>query len=172
MHTWTQLHIHEPTTEEDVCKEMLWDNSYILINKRTISWPTWKDKGIIVINDLLHDVGPRFLSHTELADKYGLQVSFLEILQIRTAIPCGWKQKILNPAVQGLTIKIKIYTKNGQILELSESSSKDLRKSSIHPWLRNSFPRLRHKESGRTHSLSQKWTQRTTGQKSTSCRTK
>lgn len=126
LHTWAQLHIHEPTSEEDVKKEMLWNNSYILINRKSFFWKKWNDRGISCINDLLHADEPRFLSHTELSVKYNLQVSFLEVLQIRTAIPCSWKRKIENPAQPNLNKKPTIRTKRGQTMELPGKSSKTL----------------------------------------------
>lgn len=78
---------------------MLWDNKYILIGRGHVACPTWKNAGIRYINDILHEHQPRFLSHTELTEEFGISVSFLNILQIRTALSRAWKRKILNPAV-------------------------------------------------------------------------
>lgn len=77
---------------------MLLDNKYILIGKEPFIWTTWRDAGIHYINDILHNNQPRFLSNTELAEKYGIDASFLHILQIRAAIPCAWQRKIISPA--------------------------------------------------------------------------
>lgn len=108
--TWANFHIREPTDEDGVQREMLWDNRFIQIQNKPISWPRWKNAGILYINDLLHDDQPRFLSHVELGTKYGLTVSFLEALQIRSAIPCLWKRKLMGSAQQNLTTKPVIYT--------------------------------------------------------------
>lgn len=126
LNTWAQLHFQEPISEDDVQKEMLWDNKYIQINKKTIffdkverprhriyKWPSscWRTK---------------IFFHTELAGKYDLPVSFLEILQVRSAIPCNWKKKILNPATQDLSSKITICTKEGLRLDIPDKTSKVL----------------------------------------------
>lgn len=82
MKTWAQLHIHEPVSEEEVQKEMIWNNKYIQINKKPTLWKKWKEKGKFFINDLIHEEEPRFLSHTELSEKYDISASFLEVLQL------------------------------------------------------------------------------------------
>lgn len=107
--TWANLHIKEPKEELDLQKELLWDNSYIRIQQKPVTWPRWKEVGILRIKDLIHETQPRFLSHTELTQKYGITVSFLELLQIRSAIPCPWKRKLISQAQQEVVIKPTIY---------------------------------------------------------------
>lgn len=124
--TWEKMHIYEPDSEEDVQRERIWDNTYIQIEGQTISWKRLKQQGIIYINDLLHDTEPRFLSHTEMAEKYNISASFLEILQIRMAIPCRWKRKLTNPATQNMSSPIKISTTDSQTMDLPGKSSKAL----------------------------------------------
>lgn len=111
--TWARLHIHEPLDESAVQQEMIWDNDYICINLKPFTWPRWRDAGIIYINDLLHDSLTRFLSHTELTQRYGITTSFLETLQIRSAIPSSWKRKLTSPAKQDLQSKPTISTGKG-----------------------------------------------------------
>lgn len=69
--TWARFHIHAPQTEEEIKQETLWDNDFIQIGKKPVTWPTWKEAGIIFINDLLHHSQPRFLSHVELKQNLG-----------------------------------------------------------------------------------------------------
>lgn len=45
---------------------------------------------------------PRFYSHEEINSKYGVPASFLEVLQIRSAIPVKWKRKLIGVAAQNL----------------------------------------------------------------------
>lgn len=124
--TWTQLHLHEPDTEVEIQKEMLWENKFVQINQKTVLWKRWKDNGIVYINDLLHEEESRFLSHTEMATKYNLPVSFLQLLQIRTAIPWAWKRKIQSTAQPRMISKPNIKTKNNQTLEVLDRSAKVL----------------------------------------------
>lgn len=124
--TWATLHIYEPNTEKEVQEETLWDNTFIQIQRSPIFWTKWAHNGVKYINDLLHHEEPRFLSHTELADKYHMSVSFLEVLQIRTAIPCKWKRKLDTPAQQNLDAKPSISTKDGLTLTVPDKSTKVL----------------------------------------------
>lgn len=90
-------------------EEIIWDNSFINICQKPISWKTWRLAGINRIRDLLHHSLPRFLSHIELGQKYGIAISFLEILQLRSAIPCQWKRKLISPARQEINDKPFFY---------------------------------------------------------------
>lgn len=69
---------------------------------------------------------PRFLSHVELQDKYGIQASFLHLLQIRSAIPCSWKQKLIGPAIEDKTPTPLIISSEGVTMELLKQSSKSM----------------------------------------------
>lgn len=103
---------------------MLWDNKFITIQQKPISWPQWQESGILFVNDLLHLTLPRFLSHEELSHKFGIRVSFLELLQIRSAIPCSWKRKIVPQAHQDPTIKPHFYSSKGILTTIIGKSSK------------------------------------------------
>lgn len=124
--TWAKLHVIEPTEEADIQKEMLWNNSYINIQLKPVCWPRWRDAGILRINDLIHDSQPRFLSHTELAQKFGIHISFLELLQMRSAIPCLWKRKLTGQAQDNLTVKPTIYNAEKEPIPIVGKSSKTL----------------------------------------------
>lgn len=89
-------------------------------------WARWKNVGILYVNDLLHDFQPRFLSHTEMEQKFGINISFLELLQIRSAIPCLWKRKLINAAQQELICKPSFYTKEGDNMIIIGKSSKSI----------------------------------------------
>lgn len=90
--TWAKFHFTLPESEE-VRSEILWNNDSILIKKKTFMWVT--TAGIVCVNDLLHQTEPRFLSHEELSTEYGIPCTFLEVFQIRAAIPCHWKRLIV-----------------------------------------------------------------------------
>lgn len=124
LNTWAKLHIMEPTEEADIQGEMIWNNTYINIQLNPACWPRWRDAGIL--HDLLHETQPRFLSHTELAHKFGISTSFLELLQIRSAIPCRWKRKLIGPASEHMVIKPTIYNTEKEPLPIVGKSSKVL----------------------------------------------
>lgn len=126
LRTWAKLHIAQPDMEEDIQKEMIWDNTYILIEQKPFSWQRWREAGISSINDLLHDTVSRFLSHTELGEKFDIAISFLEALQIRSAIPCTWKRKLVGPAAQRPALKPTIRSAEGLLVEVIGKLSRSL----------------------------------------------
>lgn len=52
----------------------------------------WMGAGIVHISDLCHPNTGRFLSHTELAAKFDVSCSFLDLLKIRMSIPLHWRR--------------------------------------------------------------------------------
>lgn len=122
--TWSKLHSTEPADEEEVQKQPIWNNKYILIQQRPVVWQRWENVGIHYINDLIHDTLLRFLSHLELGAKFGITIAFLELLQIRTAILCLWKRMIQNPAKTDLQTKPTITTYAGDHTSIIGTSSK------------------------------------------------
>lgn len=80
--TWAKYHISQPQTETEVQTEPLWYNTSILIAMEPVHWPSWERAGINFINDLLHQEEPRFLSHTEINSKFGINCSFIQVWQI------------------------------------------------------------------------------------------
>lgn len=101
--TWGKLHITQPVTESEVQVELLWYNKYIQVGGQTLFWRKWYEAGIRFINDLLHDTEPRFYSLEELNDKFGITASFLDVLQLRSAIPIQWKRKLIDTSAQEIT---------------------------------------------------------------------
>lgn len=124
--TWNKLHTHQPKNEQEIQQEIIWENDFIRINMKPFTWHQWKNAGVLHINDLLHSTEPRFLSHTEIAEKYGITASFLQLLQIRSAIPISWKRKIVNPATQDLQVKPTILTDNDSSTTIIGKTSKVL----------------------------------------------
>lgn len=118
MNTWQRLQTKEPNNEEEALHQVLWDNRFILIQRQPAIWKHWREAGIKYINDLLHDTLPRFLSHSELTQKSGVTISFLDLLQIHSAIPCFWKRLIIGPAKEHRLNKPAITTAEGQALTI------------------------------------------------------
>lgn len=124
--TWAKLHISQPNTETQIQAELLWHNKFILIGRKTFSWRDWREAGIQLINDLLHDTEPRFLSHEELGHKFGITTSFIDILQIRSAIPTPWKRKLTSPSVQDFASPPSFHNHEGVSTNVLKQSSKQL----------------------------------------------
>lgn len=124
--TWASCHIFNPTTELDLQKELLWHNSNIQIAGSPCCWKRWESAGIRHINDLLHPSEPRFFSHEEINQTYGTNASFLQLLQIRTAIPFSWRSKLLSHATQDLRVCPTMEATDNQQLDLIKTTSKKI----------------------------------------------
>lgn len=124
--TWAKLHISQPTIELEVQEELLWYNKYILVGMETVFWKKWYEAGIVHINDILHETEPRFLTHVELHNKFGVPASFLQILQLRTAIPVIWKRKIVSSRAQELVVSPTFKKHDSTPLNILKHTSKQL----------------------------------------------
>ena len=124
---WIDVHSVHPQTVEMVKHEILWNNIYITINKKTVFYKEWYRGGIIRIYDIL-DENNQFMSHTDIASKYGIKCSFLDVLQIRQSIPIQWRTLLYNTRQVGENIhtncnKIQIVDK---LLNFHKLTCKDL----------------------------------------------
>lgn len=124
--SWETVHNFEPDTEEMVRREIIWNHQSILVAKQPVHWQLWHQAGITTIADLWHEQEPRFLSHEELRQTYGIQCSFLDALQVRAAIPVKWKRLLLNPASRNLTPELYIRPPAGGHLKITGSSSRTI----------------------------------------------
>lgn len=122
--SWNRVHDFHPDTEEMVQREVIWNNKSILIAQRPVNWQSWFEAGIKTIADLLHNLQPRFLSHEEMRQKYGISCSFLDSLQLRAAIPVKWKRLLVSPAPPNVSMGLYIQQSAQKYLKVSASTSK------------------------------------------------
>ena len=106
-----------------VCNQIIWDNRYITIENRPFVWRRWKSAGIYKISDLLNELGT-FLNANEITLKFGLQVNFLEVLQIRQSIPYVWRNMLYSTDSYENIEEIH-YIDNKKVKLLSKSNSKN-----------------------------------------------
>lgn len=78
------------------------------------------------IEDILHPDEGRFLSHTELNEKYDLQLSFHHALQIRQSIPGGWRARLSPSGSPPIVGSILLTLGPGPPVDLFEASSQSL----------------------------------------------
>ena len=114
-----------PITAEMVRCEILWNNKYITVDKKSLFYKEWFNNGIIRIQDLLNDKN-EFMSHTQIESKYSVKCSFFNILQIRHSIPLHWRSILFNDTSKIISVS----TKNTQIIDtlvdINKMTCKDL----------------------------------------------
>ena len=90
LETWLKLHYKLPKTEKEQQNEILWNNDFITCQRKPIYWDKWAKSGILQFRDLM--LNGSMMSSKDVTEIYNVQCNFLELLQIRSAIP--WKSKL------------------------------------------------------------------------------
>lgn len=124
--SWVKFHNFDPQTEGEAQEEVLWNNRNIVISGEPFFWGRWREAGINCVNDLLHMTEPRFSSHQEIAAEFNITCSFLQILQLRSAIPCKWKRLLRSPRRQDLLAKPLIKSATGSVIQITEVPAKKI----------------------------------------------
>ena len=88
-----------------IINQVIWNNRYITIDQQPYCWSNWINRNVIYINDLLDNNGV-FVDHESIANIYGVNCTFLEILQIRQSIPLEWRRALSTYAVNANSPKI------------------------------------------------------------------
>lgn len=125
LQTWSKFHSFLPKTEEEILAKPLWNNDSILIKKKTFTWTTWKAAGIECVNDILHPRESRFLAHEEITAEYGIPCSFLNVYQMRSALPCSW-ERLIHTAKRAQVHQRPVLLFQMLFLAVSDSSSKKI----------------------------------------------
>lgn len=89
---WNSFHSIEPFNEDELREEILWENHFITHKGSPLKWFNWENSGIITIQHLFHPSESRFYSHTEIAEVYGVNCTFLDALSLRLSITLRWRQ--------------------------------------------------------------------------------
>lgn len=91
---WTKHHNIPPTDSNEVTRQIIWFNSWIVSDSNKITrnrWQNWIDAGILTIGHICHPSEGRLLSQDEIVAKYAIRTNFLEALSLRSSIPFHWK---------------------------------------------------------------------------------
>ena len=114
-------------TPLDVRRQCLWLNENISANKKHFKWDEWRDKGVNIIHDILHDTGD-FLTAAEIGQQYGINCDVMKYNKLKDSIPKEWRSllktmKIPNQAInfkEAIHVKIGKQTKNINLIKNNE----------------------------------------------------
>lgn len=88
---WTQVYFQKPPTVTHVATQMLWYNSFIKINRKTIFYQSAYTAGIKFLYNIWHKQERRFFTYPEIQFIYGHgAISFLQYYGIINAVPKEW----------------------------------------------------------------------------------
>ncbi len=108
----------------NVLNQTLWNNRYILINKKPVIWDKWIKCGITKLVHLVNEEG-NFFSYTELNHVYNVNCNFLNVMQLIDSIPAEWK-KVVKNYKQSCMFQPESIVVNGNFWPLSKLKSKDV----------------------------------------------
>jgi hypothetical protein len=86
---WANLHYHEPYNSETYCREIVWNNSHILVAQKPVMYQNWHRSGINFIADLLNEQGV-IANKYELENKFGINIPHMQYNSLISAIPKKW----------------------------------------------------------------------------------
>ena len=95
---------------------ILFNNKEILVDSKTFFIREWFKKGILSIQDLLHNTGQP-MTYQEFMNKYSCKTNFLQYYQVISAIP----KHLLAKAKSTKPINKELYSDNNLSLQLNES---------------------------------------------------
>ncbi len=106
--TWKK----EPWIAQDILEQSIWINKDIIINNKCIFWKSWKNAGILYINDIINKANGHFLTHKELQKKCNIKTNQILTLQIYSSIPKDWikilKEKVYSSPLTNIQNRIEI----------------------------------------------------------------
>ena len=128
LRTWQMLNNIEPTHVMDILNEVLWHNRFITIEQKPMFIQKLYDKGILFVNDLLAEDG-QFMDIEQFCTTYDINISFIELLQLKQALPYRWRQALLNNIIRPAskpTVEGKMITIGTKQFDLKKLSSKEI----------------------------------------------
>ena len=94
MRYWCEFNYHEVDSIEMLLQKRKWYNSHIRIDGQTVCYKSIRDKGIILISDLIDPLTSQFYKYERLCEVFDTPINFLQYNSIINAIPKMWKQMI------------------------------------------------------------------------------
>lgn len=132
---WNQYHAVQPADENEVRRELIWENRFITSGVSTLLWKSWEAKGISRINDICQQGEDRLCSHTEIRSKFDVRCFFLDALQLRLSIPWSWRQMLTSewrePPLPCSLSGIDILLPGEQPMDILAANSKAMYKAFI-----------------------------------------
>ena len=88
---WQKIAATCPQNKTEVLDQVIWNNKFLIVNKKSIYFPRWHQAGIIYISDIFDVEKNCFLSFNSLCEKYNTKFNFLQYYSILSSIPPSWK---------------------------------------------------------------------------------
>ena len=90
--TWHSISEQE-NNQSNILNSSIWYNENITIESKPIFWKRWYKQGIKHVKDIINEDGS-FITIERLNNEYNIQCNFLELLQLRLALPLKWREEL------------------------------------------------------------------------------
>ena len=94
--------------EEEILSQCIWNNNNIRINREPIYYNEWYRKGVVFVNDLLHEQG-RLYTHEEFSKTFSIKTNFLNYESVKRAILAYAKEMNIKQFKNKLTLPFLPY---------------------------------------------------------------
>ena len=107
-------------------ENIIWNNKYITVDRKSIFWKDWFEKGVIFIQDFLN-INGTWMSFQEFTSKYKIRTNFLKYLGILSSVKSAIK--LINvdlskrPFVDFQSREFKLCS--GRLINLKKAKSRD-----------------------------------------------
>ena len=92
MFYWQELVNTVPKTKSNVLNQIIWNNRYIKINKKSVFFKDWYQSEVKNVSSLIDEQKKCFLSFQSFQKKFHLDCNFLQYYGLLSAIPSPWKE--------------------------------------------------------------------------------
>ena len=86
---WSELTQNTPQTANQIRNEFLWNNRFILINRKSVWWRNWHEQGLNRIENILTPDGA-FVLYNDLAQKH--IIDYWSYISLLDTIPKDWEK--------------------------------------------------------------------------------
>ena len=90
-----EINYKKPEEIENITNQIIWFNSNIKIDNRTIYYQKWEEKNIIKLQDILDNEG-KIMEKGEIQRELNINIDFLTYYSIKAAIPKIWLKQLQN----------------------------------------------------------------------------
>ena len=133
LETWSELIYSDPDTDEKISNQVIWNNTHIRVNNKSVFYKSFFDAGIITIGDL-YDIEGKVRTFDTLGIGQGGNIDFLKWCGIIHAIPNTWRIKMssMNVCLTSVRSDVIGCTLCDNFVPLVVAKSKQLKKEIQH----------------------------------------
>ena len=112
---WQELANNVPKTKSNVLNQIIWNNQFIKIGKKSVFFQNWHQSGIQNVSSLVDEQTICFLPFQSFQQEFHINCNFLQYYGLLSAIPSSWKELLKSqngnlssstPTIESLTCKV------------------------------------------------------------------